>query len=540
MSELLTQLPRRVVPRWRDFATTCALGELGTVKPQLKSTPLHADLVEAKEIWATTKNYITAGELLAAALVERAWPAVIEAATYLSKEDVRVPPFAKEIARRAIGWAGKEVAYPLVKANAHAAPAFDSRIIGVLRRTLANFQFSPIHWVELGLAYTIIGKTDKAEKAVLTALSLAPNDRFVLRCATRFFLHREAPSTAKRLLAKSSRTSTDPWLLAAHMSVADIMDEDAKLHRQARAIFDAKTISPHHLSELGSALATSEIKAGNDRKARRLFDQSLVTPTENAVAQAVWARGQKIVVGGLDKLLDLPFSFETNARRSIQAEDWDGALTEAQGWQNDEPFSVRPAMLGSFLASTAQEDFAVAEQIARRGLLANPDEPVLVNNLTYALACAGKIPEAKAMLNHLPRLNLDAAEKVMFSATEGLIEYRAGNSEGGRAKYEEAIRMAREHKLTSHHIRALLHLAREEVRVHSPGAGLLVQKSTELAIHHTDPAIRLTLSKLLGDSGKAEPVHPSLKSAPSERDQVITSSTPVRQFHAVEWNKPRK
>lgn len=31
MHELVEKLPRRVIPRWRDFATTAALGELGAL-----------------------------------------------------------------------------------------------------------------------------------------------------------------------------------------------------------------------------------------------------------------------------------------------------------------------------------------------------------------------------------------------------------------------------------------------------------------------------------------------------------------------------
>ncbi len=532
MSELVTQLPRRVIPRWRDFATTSALGELGTIRPRSKPLTLRADLTDAKETWATTKNRITAGELLAAALIERDWPAVIDAAVYLSKDEVQVPPFTKEVARQALSWADNRVSYPLIKANAHELPAFDPRIIGVLRRTLANFQFSPIHWVELGLAYTIIGKAEKAEKAIFTALSLAPNDRFVLRCATRFFLHREAPAIAKRILSKSPRTPNDPWLLAAHMSVADIMNEDAKLHRQARGFFAAQATNPFHLSELGSALATSELKSGNDRKARKFFDQAMVAPTENAVAQAMWAKN-KVSIGSLDTLLDLPFSFETNARRLIQAEEWDNALTEAKGWQNDEPFSARPAILGSFLASIAQEDFATSEYIARRGLIANPDEPTLINNLTYALACAGKITEAKNILDHLSRTDLSVEENVALTATEGLIEYRSGNPERGRSMYQQTIKLASEHKLTSHYLRALLHFAREEVRIQSPGAERLARESTDLAERNGTPEIKLTLSKLRKELMAANPNHSSAHNT-SHLDQL---PAPAQPFHAVDWNK---
>lgn len=495
MNEVVVKKPRRVIPRWRDFATTAAMGELGSLRPGMVPETPPADLRKAKQNWATFKGPLSAGELLTAALIEKDWVALAEAATFLARDDVAAPEFTKEIARHAIEWAVTEKPFPVPQESATQAPIFNPSIIGSIRRTLANFPYSAIHWVELALGYSIIGRPEKARRAIVTALRLAPNDRFVLRCATRFFLHQDQPETAMDILNASPRTGSDAWLLSAHLSVATILDKTSKLHKQARNTFESQSIAPFHLSELGSALATTELADGNDRKAKKLFKAALVDPTENTLAQALWARDH-VALEQKDNLLNLPRSFEANARFLVQAEKWDQAVTATESWLNDEPFSGRPAILGSFLAGAAQEDFAKAERIARTGLTANANEPTLINNLAFAQACSGSPQEAIRTLSRLPRTELTPEQETALIATDGLIEYRSGNPEGGRAKYRQAIEFARQHKLPNHLLRATIHYAREELRLNAATAQEAVREASDLARKSTDPNVRLVLSKL--------------------------------------------
>ena len=503
MNEVVVKKPRRVIPRWRDFATTAAMGELGSLRPGAAPETLPADLSQAKQNWAAFKSPLSAGELLTAALVEKDWAALSEAATFLCQDDVVAPEFTKEIARHAMEWAVTENPFPAPQESATQAPIFNPSIIGSIRRTLANFPYSAIHWVELALGYSIIGRPGKARRSMVTALRLAPNDRFVLRCATRFFLHQDQPEMALDVLNASPRTGSDAWLLSAHLSVATILEKSSKLHKQARNIFDSKSIAPFHLSELGSALATTELVDGNDRKARKLFKAALVDPTENTLAQALWARDH-IIIEQQEKLLNLPRSFEANARFLVQAEKWDQAVIATESWLNDEPFSGRPAILGSFLAGAAQEDFPKAERIARMGLTANANEPTLINNLAFAQACSGNPQTAICTLSHFPRNDLTPEQETALIATDGLIEYRSGNPEGGRAKYREAIEFARQHKLPSHLLRATIHYAREELRANTETAHEAVREAADLARKSADPNVRLVLSKLNEDLKRAD------------------------------------
>jgi hypothetical protein len=47
------------------------------------------------------------------------------------------------------------------------------RLALCFKKSLRDFQYDPVHWMELALAYAIIGKEEKADKAVAVALGLA-------------------------------------------------------------------------------------------------------------------------------------------------------------------------------------------------------------------------------------------------------------------------------------------------------------------------------------------------------------------------------
>jgi Tfp pilus assembly protein PilF len=93
---------------------------------------------------------------------------------------------------------------------------------GRLRRALAINTFDAYRWVDLALAYTIAGKLRKADRALKVAVSLAAEDRFVLRAATRFRLHQGNPEEALFLLKKAQRVRFDPWLLATYVATAEV------------------------------------------------------------------------------------------------------------------------------------------------------------------------------------------------------------------------------------------------------------------------------------------------------------------------------
>ena len=150
-------------------------------------------------------------------------------------------------------------------------------------------------------------------------------------------------------------------------------------------------------------------------------------------------------------------SFEARALQAHRAGDWGPAIRHAQGWLLDEPFSTRPATLGSYLAGITEGNYRLAEEFARRGLRANPGDWLLLNNLVVALANQGQVEEAVAAFQEIATPSEELRSVLL--ATEGLLKFRTGEQAIGRRLYLEAAEHARRRGDRRLYALALAHLA---------------------------------------------------------------------------------
>ena len=213
-------------------------------------------------------------------------------------------------------------------------------------------------------------------------------------------------------MIRTARTKTDPWLLASEIALADTRHKTPTFLKVARSLVDAEKIPPFHLSELAGALATIEASAGNFKKARRLYDLSLSHPAENAIAQAAWLRRQVKQGGWNPHAVPSLVSNEANAWKAQTEGNWSAALDEARDWQADQPFSSRPAVFGSWVATAGMDDFKAAEQMLKFGLMSNRDDVMLNNNLAFALAKQGNVIDAKDALARVLSSNPSWSERI--------------------------------------------------------------------------------------------------------------------------------
>ena len=216
-----------------------------------------------------------------------------------------------------------------------------------------------------------------------------------------------------------------------------------------------------------------------------------MTPRTIRVAQAEWAAKE---IGGIavdQRLLDVPRSFEARALNSVESEEWAGALTHSEEWLDDEPFSSRPATMGSYVAAVATAEFERSAWFARRGLVANPGDMRLLNNLVVALASAGNIEEARSRFAKIPRESSQGELTSTLKATEGLLRFREGDVDGGRRSYLEAME-----ELPHGSIRralAALHLAREMLVAGAPEEGEALEMAERESGQSGRPEVRAML-----------------------------------------------
>lgn len=327
-----------------------------------------------------------------------------------------------------------------------------------LRLSLQDDPRNAIAWTDLAREYAALGQSSQAEKAILNAVGLAPSNRFVLRSSVRFHVHQGNLDKAARLLRLADSTASDPWLVAAEIAVAGALGGKAKFVKAGRKLLADQRFRPFETSELASALATLELEYGDHRSARRLFDQALRSPTENCVAQVEWA--SKLMSGlELDfASFQIPRNFEAIAWDGFGKGRWTEAVRGAQQWQDDQAFSSRPVVLGSYISSVVREDYPVAERMLRRALVANPDDEALLNNLAFVYASTGRLDDADS---ELKKVLTPGSSEAALTATHGLVCFRRGVEEEGRALYLRAMDLAG-HR-SKHRALAAIYLAREEL-----------------------------------------------------------------------------
>lgn len=455
---------RELTPRLRDYKTTAALGELNS----LSKTTLYTSSVISNEVdikfkeWQSEKTISFAADLLNSAIIVNDINTAKQASDFIlsSKENVNSSLI--------------NLAKSILSADTNVKQDRTMLNNEILRKSISEYKIklkkypqNAIGWCELARLYTFIKQYDKAELALKKALILSPNNRFILRTAIGFYTHLNDPEIAKFVLNKSILLPSDPWLIANDIVLSDILDYRSKYIRDGKRHIESNNFSNKNLTELSSALATIELTKGSMKKAKKLYSISLKDPTDNTLAQAMWAkdRSKNIIENEHIEKIDIPFDFEAKFYVYRQTGELDKSLIEIDRWINDQTFSKDPYSWGSYVASVGLRKYNVAIKILHKGLEFNPNDFTILNNLVFSYANLGDINQMNYYYNKLTNVyNNDKAgdNDVVFFATSGLFFYKSGNIELGRKGYESSIKISKEKNNKNAEILAKIYLAKEE------------------------------------------------------------------------------
>ena len=458
----VTPSTRHVVPRWRTFDDALATGELNSAETgtQRKADGDHF-LKEKEADWLLNKTLLFATDLVSAAHVLGESDVARSAAVYVLENRLDTSPLACRLATSLLG-----VSDTSMKLNsAGKIPSATRDAIRGLKRRRRQEPRNAFVWMDLARLYAVLGMKEQARQALRVAVFLAPFDRFIIRGAARFYLHDGDPLEALSILRRNDRTSRDPWLMAGEIAVSEVAARSPKFAKRAEELLKHGSHAPFHLSEARAALASLKLGSGNVRAAKRLFAE-LKDPTDNALAQAIWAApemGQPAHMPTFTKSVPAHAS-EALALDAQNCGNWEEAFQNAKRWINDEAFSARPIVFASALASSPLGKHEEGVQICRAGLRTNPKHAILTNNMAFSLVESGNPQEAADVLSHV---NLDAVDdisKICLTATLGLVRYGLGRTEEGRRLYETAIADAEKAKHTRLAALARVYFARGEFR----------------------------------------------------------------------------
>ncbi|AKQ46718.1 hypothetical protein TH63_15565 [Rufibacter radiotolerans] len=448
---------RRVIPNWRDFKRTLPLGEL---ENRNNPNPINIDISRAINDWRLEPNLGIAADLINASFIsgKTNFPEINEAIKFITENKSKSSNSLTSLANRINN----------IQTNSIEREGFDSKLDSkansiidlqtytnndALYKLIHNTKLraqknlkNPITWVELSRLYSFFSKEIQAEKAMVIALNLAPNNRYVLRSATRLFVHFGKYEKALYYLRKSEATKHDPWLASAHIATSSYLNRYSPLIKPGIGLINSKNFSNYEITELASALGTLEFGEGSYKKSKAFFDISLKSPNDNSLAQFEWVSKEdtRFSFNPLH-YSNVANPFEAFAYENFERGNWQEAFDDSIKWFLDMPYSKGPVLLGSYLTSTFLKDIDATIMLCEAGLKANPNDPSILNNLIYALIGANKIEEAVPHVLNLHKAKIDDLPdetKITLQATFGLVYISFGDIELGSKYYETAINNA--------------------------------------------------------------------------------------------------
>ncbi|WP_421736548.1 hypothetical protein [Caulobacter sp.] len=426
---------RLLVPRWRSLEQTARGGELTALRRAVstrESQRLSPELQTRLANWRHEPGLISAAELVESALVEGKAALAVIAARRLVFQERSATPLIRRQAAKLLELTGHSGELPEVAAESHDNP------VRYWRSRTRVHPRDALSWVELSFHHTIRAQAEPAQRAMQVALQLAPDNRHVLRSAARLYLHLQRPDAAHDLVVRSAATRDDPWLLAAEISLSVLAKTQPHYIKAARQMLNGAGLAPRMTTELSGALATQELIAGGAKTARKLFQQSMVDPTGNALAQAEWASPMaRSNLVPPDRFRSVAETGEACAFHLYASDQLNDVSEACERWAAEEPYSIRPFEFGATVASQA-ENYKAAVAFASRGLKLRPRAPKLVNAFAFASASDGDLDRAAAMLANID-VSPEDPSNFVAEANHGLIAIRRGNFEEGRARYRRAI-----------------------------------------------------------------------------------------------------
>lgn len=510
MANLFIDKERRVVPNWRSFGKTTVLGELNSHQTTWKEPPLEVGIDDYIIDFQLNRTVIHASDLLSAAVVNNHThrKEVIDAAEFLMKNDSVLTFSQRTLAQRVLSTRG------VIDLNENISKVHIgdvSSIIDVpkirkrireIKNVLKQFPYNAVLYVELSRYYSVLGEENFSVKAMKAALHLSQNNRFILRSAARLFAHvsnedNDYLEYIHSLLRKSELVKNDPWVLSAEISIATVLGRYSRNIKKGISLVKSNNISPFSFTELASSIGTVELLNGSHKKSREFFEISQIKPNDNSLAQLEWASEKDNRIKIISQEDEVKLKYEALALDDYQNGRYESALENAMKWLKDMPYSKRPVMFGSNLASIVLKQYHKSISMLGAGEISHPYDPQIINNLAYAYALNNEPDKAFGELSKLRDAHQDEITESCLLATKGLAYFRKGQPTEGRFFYGKAI--DKTHTLKNKNLNwiAILNYAREEILADSEYIPNVIEAVEKVPDAHAGIEIRMLKKDVL-------------------------------------------
>jgi len=451
---------RKMLPRWRRFQDPANLEELNSIKKKPLTKSESGEHSVAIECWKEDHNLENAIELCSSAIVHCRFEDAGTAASYIIENKPRSP---------SVVLLAQKVLHPDRKVEA--AQVDNRRVeIAILKKRSHNSPHNAAVWVDLALAYAALGQNDKAKRSIEVALAIAPHNRFVVRCAARFFVHIRNDSRARRIVKDYRFLRNDPWVLAVDLSLSSAEIISSRHVKLAKTMVDRNAVPPFHASELAVTLSEIEGKNSAYRSARKLLESALVDPTENSIAHAQWVKNRhELDIPLNDNVINRDSVREAQVYKHLDDGDWHQCMSKAKRWSEREPYSTRPFEIMTYVSCVCQDNHNDCVNYSKHGLKLGMNNFSLLNNLTIGYALSGDIENANATFGLIKASSLNEDDRPVYIATKGMLAFKRKNIDEGTDLYDTAIAKIGYTDKRAKSI-ARLFLAREKILANTPDA----------------------------------------------------------------------
>lgn len=465
MSIILEDRNRIIIPTWREYKTNNLSQEhLPALLHKPKPKPIGESLLMKLEEWKDVPTLSTSLELVNSAYASNQHQIAVDAAKFLKLHGNNFPQqFHRIIAEILEEEIDQDHTISQEIAELDKLLSYIGKKINHTRKRLVEYPDNPFLWVELARLHSILGNAKKAEKSLLVAMQLSAGlNRYIVRATSRFYYHMDEYEQSSRIIRAYPNLKNDPWLLASEIAYSRKLERHTPYVKIGGQLIDSKNYSNDSISELAAMIGTHELYDGTLKNARKFTNRSLLAPNDNSLAQAEWLSRHISEIHFNSWLDKIEFAYEARAHELLFTKDYKRSMEEGFNWVIDQPISKRAVAFASYVACGIIGNYDQAVDICKFGLRTNPNTFLILNNLTYSLACNNQLTEATKYFEKMGACIDGDLDRVVYYATDGLIDYRSGNSRSGREKYEKSIELAVKLKDDSVVLTAKMNFIREQ------------------------------------------------------------------------------
>jgi tetratricopeptide (TPR) repeat protein len=334
--------------------------------------------------------------------------------------------------------------------------------IAELRSAIRTETRAPFLYQGLGIAFVVSGDMKRAVTAFKTALSLSPNSQSVIQNLARAYVDSGEPDHAVAVLSDHLERSPDDvqlreLLAQAYHAKRLFKSAIAQWITVAGHLERAPSVDVDRLGRVLNNIGAAYLNDGDLRQAEVALQRSIaVAPGCGPIAYDNLARVylRKDDVKGAATILaearrrfpDATEPLELQTHIYLRSELYEEAINLLAPIVANGKGTIQAYADLGWLLTEIRRDNDEAIRILREGQDKFKGRRILINNFAYTLLMAGRVREAREVLDANRALlrpnDQDAESLVVLTATWGLLHLREGDLAMGEQFYQHAHEMA--------------------------------------------------------------------------------------------------